>query len=97
MGVERQRLPLQIDPIKGESIDSWIKASALASGLTVGALAATAGLPTNAMPSWRTWLSPPRAPSLAAATGRPMSSLEAMTLSRYDGLALRLDPGIAPP
>ena len=92
MRVERRWLPLQIDPLEGESIDSSIEASALASGLTVGALAATAGLPATAMPSWRTWLSPPQAQSLAAATGLPMSSLEAMTLSRYDGLALRLDP-----
>lgn len=92
MGAERRRFPLQVEPLEGESIDSWLEATALASGLTVGALAAAGGLSTNATPSWRNWLPPAQALALAAATGLPTSSLHAMTLSRYDGLALILAP-----
>lgn len=92
MRVERRRLPLQVKPLEGESIESWLEATALAVGLTMGALAAVVGLPAIARPSWRNWLSPTQTLALAAATGLPRSSLEAMTLSRYDGRALSLDP-----
>lgn len=92
MRVERRRLPLQVKPLEGESIDSWLEATALAMDLTMGALAAAGGLPTTVRPSWRSWLSPNQALALAAATGLPTSSLKSMTLSRYDGLALSLDP-----
>lgn len=92
MRAERRRLPLQVKPLEGESIESWLEATALAVGLTMGAVAAVGGLPTTARPSWRTWLLPTQTVALAAATGLPRRSLEAMTLSRYDGLALRLDP-----
>jgi hypothetical protein len=92
MRVERRRLPLQVKPLEGESIDSWLEATALAMDLTMGALAAAGGLPTTVRPSWRSWLSSNQALALAAATGLPTSSLKSMTLSRYDGLALSLDP-----
>jgi hypothetical protein len=92
MRVSRRRLPLQVKPLDGESIDSWLEATALAAGLTLGALAAAGGLPATARPSWRNCLSPTEALALSAATGLTTSALQAMTLSRYDGLALRLDP-----
>jgi hypothetical protein len=47
MGVERRRLPLQVEPLEGESLDSWLEATALAAGLTTGALAAVGGLSTH--------------------------------------------------
>jgi len=36
MRVERRRLPLQVKPLEGESIDSWLEATALATDLTMG-------------------------------------------------------------
>ncbi|QLL07527.1 hypothetical protein [Mycobacterium vicinigordonae] len=38
-----------------------------------------------------TWLPPAHAQLLAAATGVPAESFEAMTLSQYDGIALHID------
>ncbi|MBJ7337129.1 TniQ family protein [Mycolicibacterium sp.] len=92
MRAERRQLPLQVEPLEGESLESWLEATALAAGLPTGALAAAGGLPTAARPSWRNWLSPTQTLALAAATGLPTSSLQAMTLSHYDGRALSLDP-----
>lgn len=91
MRVARRRLPLQVQPLEDESIDSWLEASALAMGVTVGTLAAAADLPATSMPAWKVWLSPAQSQSLAAATGAPPESLEAMTLSKYEGVALRLN------
>ncbi|MBN3511535.1 TniQ family protein [Mycolicibacterium septicum] len=91
MRVARRWLPLQVQPLEGESIDSWLEASARAMGGTVGTLAAAAKLPATARPPWLMWLQPAQAQLLAAATGVPRESIEAMTLSKYDGAALRLD------
>ncbi|MGE2728209.1 TniQ family protein [Mycolicibacterium vaccae] len=88
MGANRRLLPVQVQPLEGEALDSWLEATALATGMSV---AAVANLPIAAMPTWKRWLSPAQSQSLAAATGVPSESLEAMTLSRYDGTALRLD------
>jgi TniQ len=92
MAVERRRLPLQVKPLDGEAIDSWLEATALAMGLTVGALAAAGELHTIQTPLWITRLRPNEALALGAATGLPTSSLKSMTLSHYDGFALSLDP-----
>lgn len=91
MRVARRWLPLQVQPLEGESIDSWLEASARAMGGTVGTLAAAAKLPATAKPPWLTWLPRAQAQLLAAATGVPAESFEAMTLSRYDGTALHID------
>lgn len=91
MKVARRWLPLQVQPLEGESIDSWLEPSALAIGVTVGTLAAVADLPATSKPTWKVWLSPAQSQSLAAATGAPPESLKAMTLSKYEGVALRLD------
>lgn len=92
MEVNRRLLPVQVQPLEGEALDSWLEATALAAGMTVAGVAAVANLPIAAMPTWKRWLSPAQSQSLAAATGVPPEALEAMTLSRYDGTALRLDP-----
>ncbi len=93
MRVARRWLPLQLQPLKGESIDSWLEASARAMGGTVGTLAAAAKLPATAKPPWLTCLPPAQAQLLAAATGVPPESFEAMTLSKYDGTALHIAAG----
>lgn len=92
MRVARRWLPVQVQPLEGESIDSWLEASARALGCSVGYLAAAAGLPARVRPPWLTLLSPMQSQLLAAATGVPADSFEAMTLSWYDGVALHIDP-----
>jgi hypothetical protein len=37
--IARRRLPLRVDPIDGEAIDSWLEATAMHMGTIVGALA----------------------------------------------------------
>ena len=92
MEVNRRLLPVQVQPLEGEALDSWLEATALAMGATLGSVAAAANLPTAAVPPWQRWLSSDQLQSLTTATGISGEALEAMTLSRYDGLALRLDP-----
>lgn len=90
MGVNRRLLPVQVQPLEGEALDSWLEATALAMGGTLGSVAAAANLPTAAGPPWRRCLSSDQLHSLMAETGVSGETLEAMTLSRYDGRALRL-------
>lgn len=91
MRADRRLLPVQVQPREGEALDSWLEATALAMGGTLGTVAAAGNLPTATVPSWLRWLSSDQLQSLTTATGVSREALEAMTLSRYDGLALRLD------
>lgn len=91
MTADRRLLPVQVQPLEGEALDSWLEATALAMGGTLGTVAVAGSLPTAVVPPWRRWLSSDQLQSLTAATGVSGEALEAMTLSRYDGLALRLD------
>lgn len=91
MRADRRLLPVQVQPLEGEALDSWLEATALAMGGTLGTVAVAGNLPTAAVPLWRRWLSSDQLQSLTAATGVSGEALEAMTLSRYDRLALRLD------
>ena len=69
MGVNRRLLPVQLQPLEGEALDSWLEATALAMGGTLGSVAAAAKLPTAAVPTWRRWLSSDQLQSLTAETG----------------------------
>ncbi len=60
--------------------------------LSLGALARQLELPTESRPLWRNTLSQKQCDTLAVATGVPPDVLCGMTLSAYDGTALRLDP-----
>jgi len=60
--------------------------------MPLGALARRLELPTDSRPVWRNALSENQYATVAAATGVSPDVLSAMTLSSYDGTALRLDP-----
>ena len=60
--------------------------------ITVGALARAVDFPIATRPSWIRWLSLDQLETIQAATGVSPNVVEAMTLSAYDGTALRLDP-----
>jgi len=87
-----RRLPLRVEPCQGEAIDSWLEATARGMDITVGALARAVDLPIATRPSWIRWLSLDQLETIQAATGVSPKVVEAMTLSAYDGTALRLDP-----
>jgi hypothetical protein len=90
--IARRRLPLRVDPLHGEAIDSWLEATAEHMGTTVGALARAAELPIAARPGWIRWISADQLRTVEAATGVSQGTVRAMTLSSYDGAALKLDP-----
>jgi TniQ len=90
--IARRRLPLRVDPIEGEAIDSWLEATAKHMGTTVGALARATELPIATRPGWIRWLSANQLRTVEAATGVSQETVRGMTLSSYDGAALQLDP-----
>ena len=90
--VVTERLPVRVEPIAGEAIDSWLEATALHMGVAIGPVVRVLGLPAKSHAPWITWLDPDRIEVIADITGVLASVIEAMTLSVYDGTALRVDP-----
>ncbi|MDP7704884.1 TniQ family protein [Mycobacterium sp. TY815] len=86
------RLPVRVEPVEGEAIDSWLAAMTQAMDVSIGSIARSFGLPAVSHPLWITWLDPGQIDAIAAAAGIPAPVVEAMTLSVYDGTALKLDP-----
>jgi AraC-like DNA-binding protein len=92
--------PIRLPPLAGEALDSWLEALAHRMHTCIGDLLAGAGVASR---SDRTLLQakgaldrtillgPDEAAGIAAVTGIPRSDVEAMTLARYDGTALRID------
>jgi hypothetical protein len=80
-----------VAPAPGEAIDSWLEVTANQMGITLGALARAVDLPRAPRPSWIQWLPLDQLRAIQTATGVPTKVVEAMTLSVYDGTALRLD------
>lgn len=84
-------LPLRVWPTAGEAIDSWLEMTACRLSLPLGLVVRELDLPTAALPSWILWLSEGQSQAVAAATGIPSVTVQAMTLAAYDGVALQLD------
>lgn len=87
-----RRLASRVAPLQGEAIDSWLEVLAIRMQMSLGAIARHLGLSTESRLLWRNLLSQKQCDTLAAATGVPPDLLCGMTLSAYDGTALRLDP-----
>lgn len=85
-----RRLPLRVVPVPGESIDSWLEATAERMEVPLGAVARALDLPSATRPTWLRWLWPDQLETIEAATGVSSKAVEAMTLSVYDGTALRI-------
>ena len=58
----------------------------------IGSIARIFGLPAVLHPLWITWLAPDQIEAIVAVAAIPASVVESMTLSVYDGAALKLDP-----
>ena len=69
--IPRRRLPLRIEPLEEEAIDSWLEATAQHMDTTVGALARLAGLSVASRPAWIRCIAPEESNALHAATGVP--------------------------
>ena len=89
-------LPIHLEPVDGEALDSWLEAICRQMGCTWGDFAEAVGLPPPSRgvrtPSWLIRLAPTEARALHAATGIPIQTLHSMTLASLDGTALGLLP-----
>jgi hypothetical protein len=87
-------LPLRLQPIEGEAIDSYIEAYAARIGATFTEFEDAVGLeriPNSERRGWLVQLGGNELTSLAAATGLPADCFPRMTLSHFDGRAVRVD------
>jgi TniQ len=89
-------LPIGLDPVTGEALDSWLEALCRQLGCAWGDFIAAVGLPPPSAglctPPWLIRLTAAQAGALHAATGVPIPRLHAMTLASLDGTALGLLP-----
>jgi hypothetical protein len=76
-------LPVRVRPAPGECIDSWLEATALAMGSTLGAVVRWLDLSTAPKPQWISWIPQHEMEALACITGIRANHIEAMTLSAY--------------
>ncbi|MDR3658460.1 MAG: TniQ family protein [Mycobacterium sp.] len=83
-----RRIPISVPPVDGEAIDSWLEALAHRTQTAWADLNGALGWPRDVV----TGLSPQEAEDLHAATGVAVDQLHAMTLARYDGIALAIAP-----
>jgi molybdenum-dependent DNA-binding transcriptional regulator ModE len=88
-------LPIRVTPLAGEALDSWLEEIAYRSRTEFNDVLAAVGLPAR-KPSgdsaWIVRLSAGEIESLGVATDATGSTLESMTLSRYFGRGIQVDP-----
>jgi hypothetical protein len=87
-------LPLRFQPTEGEAIDSYIEAYAAQVGATFAEFEDAVGLERTSNSQRRGWLvqlGEHELINLAAATGLPPDRLARMTLSHFDGRAVRVN------
>ena len=96
MALAVRTLPIHLEPVDGEALDSWLEALCRQMGCTWGDFAEAVGLPPPPRgirtPSWLIRLTPTEARALHAATGTPIQILHSMTLASLDGTGLGLLP-----
>lgn len=86
------RLPVRVKPVEGEAIDSWLEHTARRMDLPLASLARMLQLSDGKRSCWHIWISPTQRRDMGTTTGTSAETIASMTLSRYDGIALRLDP-----
>lgn len=90
-------LPIRLDPLAGEALDSWMEALAHRNHTVLEDLLGAVGLQTADVRSggngWIIELSPDEAAAVSSATGIDAPAVKAMTLSHYAERALRIGPG----
>ena len=88
-------LPLRLEPIAGEAIDSWLEALAQRSDVTWSELRAALGsvLPSYRRPDrWLGHLTDEQLRSISGSTGVDANTLKAMTLEAYPAIAAGYNP-----
>ena len=88
-------LPIRVAPMEGEALDSWLEALAHRTHTAWGDLLAAVGLDSpdgTATPGWLVHLLPEQTAALSVATGVAADTVAAMTLTRYNAIALAIDP-----
>jgi hypothetical protein len=92
--------PIRLPPLAGEALDSWLEALAHRMHTCMGDLLADAGmsyrrdrtlLQAKGALDRTILLEPDEVAGIVAVTGIPRPNVEAMTLARYDGTAVRID------
>ena len=92
-------LPIRLQPLPGEALDSWLEALAFRMRMPAGALLRSVGLrrraqlksPGGPASDWMIRLQPEEASTLAELTGTTANQVMSMTLAAYDGRALLID------
>ena len=97
MALAVRSLPIHLDPVDGEALDSWLDAICRQLGCRWGDFAEAVGLPPAhrgiRTPAWLTRLTETEATRLNTATGISIETLHSMTLARLDGTGLRFRSG----
>lgn len=96
MDAVTRTLPMRLDPVDGEALDSWLEAVSHRLTSAWGDFADAIGLPAPNGSSGTPWLArltPSEAASVSVATRFAPTQLRMMTLDRYDGtgVAIRHD------
>ncbi|WP_225448523.1 TniQ family protein [Streptacidiphilus sp. P02-A3a] len=93
-------LPVRLDPLPGEALDSWLEALAVRLNTPLGDVRSHLGLPVRSRsgdhlrdipPDWTIALREQESTALARASGLNSTAITAMTLAHYDQRALRID------
>lgn len=95
MSIAARRIPINVEPIEGEALDSWLEALAARTHTSWGDLLTAVGLggvaPVRRLPQWMVAITTDQQSALYGATGVAPATLASMTLSHYDGRALAID------
>lgn len=92
VGWTRRRLPITVKPLDGEALDSWIEAHARRLRVCSSDLLSHIGLRAARLAKMVMLLTGPERDILAEATGIDPQRLAVMTLRRFDGIAVSIDP-----
>lgn len=91
-------LPIRVDPVAGEALDSWLAAIAYRTqtcwaDMLAAVLPSRSGASTGRalQRSCTVYLRPEESAEVATATGLEVALINAMTLSRYDGIVVTID------
>ena len=93
-------LPIRLEPVPGEALDSWLETLAYRMHMPAGDLLSSLGLkrrlrmkaPNEPPSDWMIQLQPQEASTVSTLTGTTASQVMSMTLAVYDGRALLIDP-----
>ncbi|MGW1616113.1 TniQ family protein [Streptomyces sp. NPDC002285] len=87
-----ERIPLWVPPVEGEALDSWIEAYARRLAVTGGEFTRFLGLSGTDPRFMVRRLTNAERDALARRTGLTPEALAAMTLDRFDGVTVAIDP-----